>query len=141
MFHDGFANFGEDLRRRILLGPLAIERQFAIRTKKQVHTDLPLAAASRVEMRRQMVRGVEPEIQALQVSRLYLSHARLDFIEPPEYEYTLYRTCWQSLALGRGPVLVNQRVRKRFHRLSLAAGEDQPKVAESIPAKRRGGRF
>jgi hypothetical protein len=84
MLHDGFANFGEDLRRGIFLGPLAIERQFLIRTKKEVDTDLPFAAALRMKMRRQMVRGVEPEIQALQGKRLYPAHTRLGFIGPPE---------------------------------------------------------
>jgi hypothetical protein len=84
MLHDGFANFGEGLRRRTLLGPLAIEHQFVIRTKKEVDTNLPFAAAPRVKMRRQMVRGVEPEVQALQDHDLYLAHARLGFIEPPE---------------------------------------------------------
>jgi len=99
MLHNRFANSGEDLRRRVLLGPLAVEHQFVIRTKKKADANLPLATAPRVEMWRQVVRRVEPEIQASQDNDLYLSHARLGFIEPPEYEYTSYRTCWQSLAL------------------------------------------
>jgi hypothetical protein len=37
-----------------------------------------------VEMRRQMVRGVEPKIQTFQGNRIYPSHTRLDFIGPPE---------------------------------------------------------
>ena len=92
MIHDGFANSVDDSRRRSLFDPLAVEDQLVIRTKKKVDTDLPFAGAPRVKMWRQMVRGVEPEIQSLQNNRLYPSHARLGFIEPPEYEYTPYRT-------------------------------------------------
>ena len=106
MLHDAFANSCEQLRRRGLLAPLAIEYQFVIRAKEKVDLDLPLAATPRVKMRRQMVRGVEPEIQAFQDNDLYLSRARLGFIEPPEYEYTSYRTDWQSVALDRCPVLL-----------------------------------
>ena len=66
MFHDDLPNLGEDLRRGVLFAPLAIEYQFVVRAKKKVDVDLPLATALRVKMRRQMVRGVEPEIQTFQ---------------------------------------------------------------------------
>src|SRR6266545_1086463 len=113
MRHNGFANSGEDLPRRIFLGPFAVEHQFVIRTKKKVDANLPLATAPRVEMWGQVVRGVEPEIQAFQDNDLYPSHARPGFIEPPEYEYTPYRTCWQSLALDRCPVRLTSRSPRR----------------------------
>jgi hypothetical protein len=71
----------------------AIEHQFVIRTKKKVDANLPLATAPRVEMGRQVVRAVEPQIQAFQDNGLCLSHARLGFIGPPEYEHTPHRTC------------------------------------------------
>ena len=128
MLHDGFANLCEQLRRRGLLAPLAIEYQFVIRAKEKVDPDLPLAATPRVKMRRQMVRGVEPEIQAFQDNDLYLSHARLGFIEPPEYEYTSYRTDWQSIALDRCPVLLNSGSESAFIGSLRPPGEDGPKI-------------
>ena len=84
---------------------LRFEYQFIIRAKEKVHSDLPLAATPRVTMRRQMVRGVEPEIQAFQDNDIYLSHSPLDCTVPPEYEYTSYRTYWQTIAIDRCPVL------------------------------------
>lgn len=128
MLHDGFANLCEQLRRRGLLAPLAIEYQFVIRAKEKVDPDLPLAATPRVKMRRQMVRGVEPEIQAFQDNDLYLSHARLGFIEPPEYEYTSYRTDWQSIALDRCPVLLNSGPESALIGSLRPPGEDGPTI-------------
>jgi hypothetical protein len=128
MLHDGFANSCEQLSRRVLLAPLAIEYQFVIRAKEKVDPDLPLAATPRVKMRRQMVRGVEPEIQAFQDNDLYLSHARLGFVEPPEYEYTSYRTDWQSIALDRCPVLLTSGSESAFIGSLRPPGEDGPKI-------------
>jgi hypothetical protein len=81
-----------------------------------------------VKMRRQMVRGVEPEIQAFQDNDLYLSHARLGFIEPPEYEYTSYRTDWQSIALDRCPVLLNSGSESALIGSLRPPGEDGPTI-------------
>ena len=81
MLHDGWANSREHLCRRVLLASLAIEYQSALRAKEKVDPDLPLAAAPRVKIRRQMVGG---EIQAVQNDRLYPSHTRLGFTGPPE---------------------------------------------------------
>jgi hypothetical protein len=133
MIHDGFANSVDDSRRRSLFDPLAIEDQFVIRTKKKVHTDLPFAAAPRVKMRRQMVRGVEPKIQAVEDNRVYLPHARL-FIEPPEYEYTPDRTLWQSLAPCTCPVLLTSGLESAFTVRSRHPGEGQPKTTADRPA-------
>ena len=146
MLRDGFANTCEQLRRRILPAPLAIECQFVICAKEKVDPDLPLAATPRVKMRRQMVRGVEPEIQPLQDNDLYLSHARLDFIEPPEHEYTLYRTGWQSRAFDRCPVLLTSGSESAFVGSLRPRGEDGPKVddgraGENDAAQNPGPRF
>jgi hypothetical protein len=75
-----------------------------------------------------MVRGVEPEIQAFQDNDLYLSHARLGFVEPPEYEYTSYRTDWQSIALDRCPVLLTSGSESAFIGSLRPPGEDGPKI-------------
>lgn len=128
MIHDGFANSVDDSRRRSLFDPLAVEDQLVIRTKKKVDTDLPFATAPRVKMWRQMVRGVEPKIQALDDNRVYLPHERLGFIEPPEYEYTPNRTLWQSLALLTCPVLLTSGLESAFMAGSRHPGEDQPKM-------------
>src|SRR5438128_1899634 len=102
-------------------------RRLAIETNSAT-SGRSLAGTPRVKMRREMVRGVEPEIQAFQDNDLYLSHARLDFIEPPEYEYASYRTCWQSLALDRCPVLLTSGSESAFIGSPRPAGEDEPKI-------------
>jgi hypothetical protein len=69
----------------------------------------------------------EPEIQAFQDNDLYLSHARLGVIEPPEYQYTSYRTDWQSIALDRCPVLLTSGS-SAFIGSLRPQGEDGPKI-------------
>lgn len=129
MLDDSSANSSENLGRGILFGPLAIEDQFVIGTKKEVDTNLPFAAAPRVKMRRPMVRGVEPEIQALQTASTFPTHASASS-NLPEYEYTPDRTLWQSLAIRLCPVVLTPYRR---------TGEDAPKIAVSRGRRRQYG--
>jgi len=104
---NGCANFS----RRVLLAPFAVEYQFFIRAEEKVHADLPFTAPLYVEVLRQVIGRIEPQLKPFNFDRLYPSHVCPCLIEPPELSIRLDRTSRQSTAIHECPIVVNLRFR------------------------------
>jgi hypothetical protein len=77
MFENRRQNRSAVSGRRALAAPFMFVDQIALRALKEEHPDLPLAAPLDVQVLRQMVGRVEPEVEALECESVDLSQSFL----------------------------------------------------------------
>ncbi len=77
MLEDGPQDGGAIGRRRTSPAPFAFIDEVPVRALQEEHPDLPLPTPADMEMRREVVRGVNPQIQPLERERLDSSQAIL----------------------------------------------------------------
>lgn len=77
MLQGRLQNGGPIDSRGTLPAPLDLEDETVIRALKKKHADLPLAASTGVYVRREVVRGVDPQLQPLERESLDSSQRSL----------------------------------------------------------------